>query len=174
MRKILAIILALSLIFSLGVISSAKEENDGCPPTCSSAYVDKDKLVVDKLRREVPDNFDQYSVNAYRGYFHFTFGGFKPEIVVPANEEFSVSEGETVIVSLQDFHWDPVDYPVQFGLWNPYTSTFYNYDFNSSDSKNVKDYAFSHLPAGRYCVYVINKGPGPLASGYLSYTWRTE
>ena len=171
MRKFGGVVLVFCMIVSLSLPVGAQsaDVSTAMLPTYTSGMP-----VVNVPCRHVIDLRDDATLRAMAASsysFEFAIPAIAPELVFPSDIEFQVYEGQDLVVTTHVFHWSPISNDVEFGLWNLDNNHLYCLQtFTESNDSAVNQFTLSNAVGGRYLLYVINRGPGSLDSGFIRYS----
>lgn len=199
MRKCVCLLLVLTLIFTFPLIANASSVINNSTYSVDTSYheivyapltkvetfdprsegpfveyaSDDNVMTASELRSTAKNNqFSPVSTNPVEivPYASFTldFDDAVPGVVILADGEIEITSGETATLNIQRCVWAPNDCSIRIGFWNARTAVLYYYTFYNGDIDG--SYSFSNLPTGTYAVFVENRGPGNLTTGYMRFT----
>ncbi len=96
------------------------------------------------------------------------FPGALPNSVYSDFHEKVMTQGSSATLSIEACTWAPEYYQLEIGIYNWEDGTN-RYVLLYGGLVSGTSYLFTELSAGRYSVYIRNRGAGPLSSGYLLY-----
>lgn len=154
MKKVVSLLLALSIVFSMAVMATATEiqSNEFAAAEMPSDGRPMDELFPVSARKEARDLPKDFGGLTKNSYCYIT-----ESRVVPGVTELRIN----------DCSWLPT-IGIEIGFYNSETGRRYGVVFNTGTIHNFT-ITTENIPAGTYWCYVRNNGNSSISSGTLFY-----
>lgn len=148
-----------STVVDLDALRAEREKN-----VDAVVYSGVNELNPEEFIRLTPTTVDTGRISGTR----LEFPGAEPNSVYSDFYEKVITQGSSATLSIEQCVWAPEYYQLEVGIYNWEDATNY-YVLLSGGGVSGTRYSFTGLSAGRYSVYIRNRGAGPLSTGYLLY-----